>query len=68
MPDLKSLLGNYFDIYTAARGSKPISLHSMTISTPELVMEVHGPNGNIEGRAWAPALVPANVNAANVVR
>lgn len=68
MPNLKSLLGSYFGAYTAARGTKPISLHAMSITTPDLVMEVHGPNGNIEGRAWAPALVPSNVSVANIVK
>jgi len=69
MPDLKSLLGDYFDAYQAARSNAPRrSLHTLAIETPELVMYANGPNGNIRGRAWAPALVPANLDAAAVVK
>lgn len=69
MPDLKSLLGSYFDSYLAARGQKrPRSLHSMVINTPDLVIEAHGPNGNIQGRAWVPSLVPSGVAVQDVVK
>jgi len=68
MPDLKSLLGGYFDAYQAARSNGPKrGLHSLAIETPDLVMYANGPNGNVQGRAWAPALVPANIDAETVV-
>jgi hypothetical protein len=69
MPDLKSLLGGYFDAYQTARSNAPRrGLHTLAIETPELVMYANGPNGNIRGRAWAPALVPANLDAEAVVK
>jgi Protein of unknown function (DUF2844) len=68
-PDLQVLLGSYFGTWQDAIANGPHqSLHRSQISTPSLVVEMAGPMGFVVGHAWAPALVPAGVDARNVVQ
>lgn len=68
-PDLQVLLGSYFGTWQDAIANGPHqSLHRSYISTPSLVVEMAGPMGFVAGHAWAPALVPAGVDARNVVQ
>jgi hypothetical protein len=68
-PDLQVLLGSYFGPWQEAIANGPHqSLHRSQISTPSLVVEMAGPMGFVVGHAWAPALVPAGVDARNVVQ
>ncbi|HTT75383.1 MAG TPA: DUF2844 domain-containing protein [Candidatus Binataceae bacterium] len=68
-PDLQVLLGSYFDRWhDAVNNAGHIPLHRAVIHTSSLVVEMAGPMGLVMGRAWVPALVPAGVNARNVVQ
>jgi Protein of unknown function (DUF2844) len=68
-PDLHVLLGSYFGGWRdAVANQSHISLHRSVIQTSSVVVEMGGPMGFVVGRAWAPALVPAGVDARNVVQ
>src|ERR1700733_1007243 len=69
LPDLQVLLGSYFGPWQDAIANGPHkSLHRSQVSTSSLVVEMAGPMGFVVGHAWAPALVPAGVDARNVVQ
>jgi hypothetical protein len=68
-PDLQVLLGSYFGgWHDAVANQSHISLHRSAVHTSSVVVEMGGPMGFVVGRAWAPALVPAGVEARNVVQ
>jgi len=68
-PDLQALLGSYFAEWRdGVTSQQHQSLHRSIIQTSSLVVEIGGPMGFVAGRAWAPDLVPAGVNARNVVK
>lgn len=68
-PDLSVLLGSYFGgWHDAVANQSHISLHRSAVHTSSVVVEMGGPMGFVVGRAWAPALVPAGVDARNVVQ
>jgi hypothetical protein len=68
-PDLHLLLGSYFGgWHDAVANQSHISLHRSVVQTSSVVVEMGGPMGFVVGRAWAPALVPAGVDARNVVQ
>jgi hypothetical protein len=68
-PDLDVLLGSYFGGWRDSLANQShISLHRGSVHTSSLVVEMGGPMGLVVGRAWAPALVPAGVDARNVVQ
>jgi len=62
VPDLRQLLGPYFDTL-AAPGSNPHQRrgHRM-IKQPDVVIESGGHMGAFEGRGWIPAKLPAGFN------
>jgi hypothetical protein len=68
IPDLKQVLGAYFDQYRAALRSRtgrrrrgPIS-----IDTPGLVVQMAGHPRSFSGRAYVPQLVPDGVEPATI--
>jgi hypothetical protein len=68
-PDLQALLGSYFAEWRdAVTSQQHQALHRSIVQTSSLVVEMGGPMGFVAGRAWAPELVPAGVNARNVVK
>jgi hypothetical protein len=68
-PDLNVLLGSYFGgWHDAIANQSHISLHRSAVHTSSIVVEMGGPMGVVVGRAWAPALVPAGIDARNVVQ
>jgi hypothetical protein len=68
-PDLQVLLGSYFPGWRDAVANQPHqSLHRSVIQTPSLVVRMAGAMGFVTGSAWAPRLVPAGVDARNVVK
>jgi hypothetical protein len=68
-PDLQVLLGSYFGAWREAITSQEHqSLHRSIVQTSSFVVEMGGPMSFVAGRAWAPELVPAGVNARNVVK
>ena len=63
-PDLQTLLGSYADQYNAAlanRQHRPGVRHS-SIKGDDVVVERGGQVGHLQGRAYAPALIPTGVS------
>jgi hypothetical protein len=60
LPDLKELLGAYFDAMAAqgrAQG-RAAQRSRLTLRTPEVVIVSSGHMGALEGRAWLPSRLP----------
>ena len=64
-PDLTPLLGSYAEEYTAAQRQTPrrpgINRHH-AVQTDRVVVEKWGHMRNLQGRAYAPALIPPGVS------
>jgi hypothetical protein len=66
MPDLKQLLGNYFEQYLSAAKEKRQRQSGrlpLNIEKPSLVMQNSGHLRAYSGRAYDPGLLPAGVSA-----
>jgi Protein of unknown function (DUF2844) len=61
VPDLKLLLGAYFERYTAAAQAHRTGHHVLSIATPELVMTAVKFQRKASGRVYVPALMPGDV-------
>ena len=64
-PDLSKLLGNYAGDYDEAQRTTPPApgKRSYQLRTNRLVVEKWGHMRNLQGRAYAPALIPTGANA-----
>lgn len=59
LPNLKQLLGEYFETF-ANRPTTPASNHrSAELHTDDLVVQSHGQMRNFSGRAYLPKLLPS---------
>ena len=66
MPDLKTLLGNFYDSWRDGAASAQAStspLHATRIAQPDVVVESGGQMRSYVGRAWLPGALPAGVSA-----
>lgn len=63
-PDLQTLLGTYADQYNGALASTPHrpGVRHSSIKASDVVVERWGQVGHLQGRAYAPALIPTGVN------
>lgn len=60
LPDLKALLGKYFDTMVAESASAPRAGRSrIAVNQPEVVINSGGHMRAFEGSAWIPAQLPA---------
>jgi hypothetical protein len=67
LPDLKALLGTYFDAMVAESTRKPKAGRShLALNRPEVVINSGGHMRAFEGSAWIPAEFPAGFTAADV--
>lgn len=67
LPDLKALLGQYFDTMVAESASKPRAGRShLGVDLPEVVIHSGGHMRAFEGSAWIPAQFPAGFSADDV--
>ena len=68
IPDLRQLLGVYFDEYQAAlRSFKPIGMHrSIRIAGPSIEVELSGHMRAYSGRAYLTAQVPAEIRVGDL--
>jgi hypothetical protein len=67
MPDLKTLLGGYFDAMVAESAKSPRAGRSqLTLRRPDLVIISGGHMRAFEGRAYLPAAFPAGFSAADI--
>jgi Protein of unknown function (DUF2844) len=64
MPNLQQLLGTRFPIYAAALSvqQRPGLQRSVSVATPELVVEAEGHLRAYVGRSYLPALLPPGVS------
>jgi hypothetical protein len=68
-PDMKRLMGAYFEQYSTALRSekeKHVGRRPINIQEPGLVVQTSGHMRALTGRAWVPELVPQNVKAAEL--
>jgi hypothetical protein len=61
VPDLKLLLGAYFDRYVSAAQAHRTGHHVLSIATPDLVMTVVKFQRKSYGRVYVPSLMPSGV-------
>jgi hypothetical protein len=69
VPDLKQLLGEYFEHYSdAARAQREsrVGRHPLNIQEPGLVVQTAGHMGAFSGRAYDPRLLPAGVSSDDI--
>ncbi|CAG4891637.1 DUF2844 domain-containing protein [Paraburkholderia gardini] len=66
MPDLKTLLGSFYDSWrdgAASAQARASTLHATRIAQPDVVVESGGQMRSYVGRAWLPGALPAGVSA-----
>lgn len=67
IPDLQQMLGSYYGRYAEAASAPHTGGHRhLKIEQPRLVVESNGRMRAFYGRAWDPALLPANFSAADI--
>jgi hypothetical protein len=66
LPDLRQLLGSYFEPYRAAiqsRSGVRMARRPVVIDQPGLVVQIGGHIGAFSGRAYVPEMLPSSVRA-----
>jgi len=58
VPDLRQLLGTYFEQYVAAANERHLSHHQLTVRRDDLVVQSSGRMRAFFGRAYVPSLLP----------
>jgi len=66
VPDLKLLLGGYFERYVTLAKTHRTGHHVLSIDTPDLVMSVVRFQRTASGRAYIPRLLPSGVSRAEL--
>ena len=66
LPDLKVVLGKHFDAYVAATNAPHPSHKVLSVTTPEVVINVVRHPRGFTGGAYAPQLLPPDVSARDV--
>ena len=66
MPDLRKVLGTYFEQFSQAAKSKQARGGPLIIREPGLVVESGGHMRSFFGRAYVPQMVPENVRAESI--
>ncbi|HWO35926.1 MAG TPA: DUF2844 domain-containing protein [Candidatus Acidoferrum sp.] len=69
LPDMRQLLGNYFDQYTAAIKSQSggrIGRRPLVIEHPGLTVELAGHSRSFTGRAYIPEQMPSSIGAEGI--
>ena len=68
-PDLKQILGNYFDQYSRARLAQTTSRMRrgpVLVNEPGLIVQIGGHVRAFAGRAYVPEMLPSGVGAENI--
>jgi len=63
LPNLKQLLGAYFEPFAKRPATQNSNHHSAELHTDDLVVQSHGQMHNFAGRAYLPKLLPPGFNA-----
>jgi hypothetical protein len=61
-PDLRELLGPYFDQLSVRDLRQPVGHHRLEVNGTDLVVRSSGHRGSFFGRAWVPSLLPRGVD------
>ena len=62
VPDLKNLLGSYFERYVSLARTHRMGHHVLSVNTPDLVMTSIRVQRTAVGQAYVPALMPSGVS------
>lgn len=60
IPDLKQMLGGYYEQFAQAASGPHYNHHHLHVETPQIVVQSSGHTRSFFGRAWVPALLPQN--------
>ncbi len=66
MPDLRQVLGRYFDAYVAAAKARHSDHHHLQIQQNDLVVQSSGHMRAFNGRAYLPQAIPGGVSAGDL--
>jgi hypothetical protein len=66
VPDLKQLMGSYFDTYTSEAHSRRNGHTHVAINHPEFVMHAVGHMRSYAGSAYIPGMLPEGVTASDI--
>ena len=66
IPDLRQMLGSYYDEFAQAIAAPHYNHHHLTVRTPNVVVESSGHMRAFFGRAWAPALLPQSFSPKDI--
>jgi hypothetical protein len=65
-PDLRQLLGAYFERYSSAAAKHTLVQQLRSMDQPDFALRVSGHMRHFSGSAWVPSLIPTNVTPADV--
>jgi hypothetical protein len=65
-PDLKALLGSYFQVLTTANASGRKGMSGLHIVQNDFVLTSSGQMGALDGKAWLPPKLPTGVTVKNL--
>jgi hypothetical protein len=60
IPDLRHMLGSYYAQFEQATSAPTRDRHHLSVRTPQVIVQSSGHARAFFGRAWVPALLPAN--------
>jgi hypothetical protein len=60
IPDLKQMLGSYYDEFAQAASAPHYNHHHLNVETPDVIVQSSGHTRAFFGRAWVPSLLPPN--------
>jgi hypothetical protein len=60
IPDLRQLLGSYYEEFAQAASAPHYNRHHLSVKTPDVVVQSSGHTRSFFGRAWVPSLLPEN--------
>jgi Protein of unknown function (DUF2844) len=66
MPNLKLILGRYFDAYVAAEKAPHADHHHLKVQQGDLMVESSGHMRAFNGRAWLPSAIPAGLSVGDL--
>ncbi|MFZ0007625.1 MAG: DUF2844 domain-containing protein [Steroidobacteraceae bacterium] len=67
IPDLRQLLGSYYQQYAhGVQEAHPVGRRHLSVQLPSLVVQSNGRMRAFSGRAWDPALLPQNFSLTNL--
>jgi hypothetical protein len=66
IPDLKQMLGSYYQEFAQAASAPHYNHHHLNVETTDIVVQSSGHTRYFFGRAWVPALLPQNFSVSQI--